>query len=272
MTAPLSPILASRLKKAAVDNGFDRELARQGDWLVYGSTQCPLTILARHPRRRGLPRRFLSAERCPCARRARNAHGSPAAAGCARRPHGHGPPGAPPAREPRTPAQQDVARRAPPHPRKAVRGIAEEHRYRAPRRPARRPGPVPRGPAGVLGRPVRNHRPGRPELLRTSHTKPWADCDTDAELLDVLNGLPLASHLDAAFDRGFITVADDGGPRSRARWTTLHGEHSGSVARFAWFASTIVTAAANRGIVPRSLGADECNLQLRGRAALFCAR
>lgn len=119
---------------------------------------------------------------------------------------------------------------------------------------------------------MRNHRPGRPELLRTSHTKPWADCDTDAELLDVLNGLPLASHLDAAFDRGFITVADDGGPRSRARWTTLHGEHSGSVARFAWFASTIVTAAANRGIVPRSLGADECNLQLRGRAALFCAR
>ncbi len=161
VTAPLSPILASRLKKAAVDNGFDRELARQGDWLVYGSTQCPLTILARHPRRRGLPRRFLSAERCPCARRARNAHGSPAAAGCARRPHGHGPPGAPPAREPRTPAQQDVARRAPPHPRKAVRGIAEEHRYRAPRRPARRPGPVPRGPAGVLGRPVRNHRLGR---------------------------------------------------------------------------------------------------------------
>lgn len=49
-----------------------------------------------------------------------------------------------------------------------------------------------------------------PELLRASHIKPWADCETDAERLDVFNGLLLAPHLDAAFDRGFITVADDG--------------------------------------------------------------
>lgn len=49
-----------------------------------------------------------------------------------------------------------------------------------------------------------------PELLRASHIKPWADCDTDAERLDVWNGLLLAPHLDAAFDQGFITVADDG--------------------------------------------------------------
>ncbi|MCC7535009.1 MAG: HNH endonuclease [Deltaproteobacteria bacterium] len=48
------------------------------------------------------------------------------------------------------------------------------------------------------------------ELLRASHIKPWADCDSDAERLDVYNGLLLAPHLDAAFDRGFITVADDG--------------------------------------------------------------
>lgn len=50
-----------------------------------------------------------------------------------------------------------------------------------------------------------------PELLRASHIKPWADCETDSERLDVFNGLLLAPHLDAAFDRGFITVADDGG-------------------------------------------------------------
>ena len=49
-----------------------------------------------------------------------------------------------------------------------------------------------------------------PELLRASHIKPWADCAADAERLDVFNGLLLAPHLDAAFDKGFITVADDG--------------------------------------------------------------
>ncbi len=49
-----------------------------------------------------------------------------------------------------------------------------------------------------------------PALLRSSHIKPWADCETDAERLDVFNGLLLAPHLDAAFDRGFITVEDSG--------------------------------------------------------------
>ena len=49
-----------------------------------------------------------------------------------------------------------------------------------------------------------------PELLRASHVKPWADCDTDAERLDVFNGLLLAAHLDAAFDAGFVTVGENG--------------------------------------------------------------
>ncbi len=49
-----------------------------------------------------------------------------------------------------------------------------------------------------------------PELLRASHIKPWAECEADAERLDVFNGLLLAPHLDAAFDGGFITLADDG--------------------------------------------------------------
>jgi len=49
-----------------------------------------------------------------------------------------------------------------------------------------------------------------PQLLRASHIKPWADCASDAERLDVFNGILLAPHLDAAFDGGFITVADDG--------------------------------------------------------------
>ena len=51
---------------------------------------------------------------------------------------------------------------------------------------------------------------GVPELLRASHIKPWAACDTDAERLNVFNGLLLAAHLDAAFDAGFMTIAADG--------------------------------------------------------------
>jgi hypothetical protein len=43
------------------------------------------------------------------------------------------------------------------------------------------------------------------ELLRASHIKPWAARDTDAERLDVFNGLLLAPHCDALFARGFIT-------------------------------------------------------------------
>lgn len=49
-----------------------------------------------------------------------------------------------------------------------------------------------------------------PGLLRASHIKPWADCDTDEERLDVFNGLLLGPNLDAVFDGGFVTVAEDG--------------------------------------------------------------
>ncbi len=49
-----------------------------------------------------------------------------------------------------------------------------------------------------------------PRLLRASHMKPWADCDTDAERLDVHNGLLLAAHLDAAFDAGLISFETEG--------------------------------------------------------------
>jgi hypothetical protein len=48
-------------------------------------------------------------------------------------------------------------------------------------------------------------------LLRASHIVPWADC-TDAQRLDVHNGLLLSALWDAAFDRGLISFADDGTP------------------------------------------------------------
>jgi hypothetical protein len=49
-----------------------------------------------------------------------------------------------------------------------------------------------------------------PLLLRASHIKPWALCATDAERLDVKNGLLLTAHLDAAFDAGLIDFDDAG--------------------------------------------------------------
>lgn len=46
-------------------------------------------------------------------------------------------------------------------------------------------------------------------LLRASHAKPWKDA-SDSERLDVYNGLLLAAHLDAAFDKGLITIDENG--------------------------------------------------------------
>lgn len=50
-------------------------------------------------------------------------------------------------------------------------------------------------------------------LLRASHIIPWKDCETDAERLDVHNGLLLSALWDAAFDRGLVTFDDDGEPQ-----------------------------------------------------------
>lgn len=49
-----------------------------------------------------------------------------------------------------------------------------------------------------------------PELLRASHIKPWAACASDDERLDSFNGLLLAPHLDAVFDRGLMTLDPEG--------------------------------------------------------------
>lgn len=50
-----------------------------------------------------------------------------------------------------------------------------------------------------------------PDVLRASHAKPWAACESDEERLDVFNGFALVANLDALFDRGLITFdANDG--------------------------------------------------------------
>ena len=49
-------------------------------------------------------------------------------------------------------------------------------------------------------------------LLRASHIKPWKDCKSDEDRLDVHNGLLLSALWDAAFDRGLATFDDGGRP------------------------------------------------------------
>lgn len=49
-----------------------------------------------------------------------------------------------------------------------------------------------------------------PELLRASHIRPWSQCETDEQRLDVYNGLLFAPHLDALFDAGLLNVLEDG--------------------------------------------------------------
>ena len=51
-----------------------------------------------------------------------------------------------------------------------------------------------------------------PALLRASHIVPWKACSSDAQRLDVHNGLLLSALWDAAFDRGLVTFSDDGYP------------------------------------------------------------
>src|SRR5690606_6882382 len=51
-----------------------------------------------------------------------------------------------------------------------------------------------------------------PELLRASHIIPWSECTSDAQRLDVHNGLLLSALWDAAFDRALVTFDDSGIP------------------------------------------------------------
>ena len=55
------------------------------------------------------------------------------------------------------------------------------------------------------------------QLLRASHIVPWKDCTSDAERLDVHNGLLLSALWDAAFDRGLATFNEEGEPQFSPR-------------------------------------------------------
>jgi putative restriction endonuclease len=206
----LPPAVATRLEKVAVDNGFDVDLGRVGPWLSFGSTQAPLHIWLTAP------------DDLLCAVALSMAH---VASDLEEFGDLIGPP------------LPDGAAGA-----RAVAGFAELHRlvrrafqlsrtlpdallHRFETQTAGLPRAteverlvVQRLGQEVFRQGLLEYWQGRcavtrlavPELLRASHIKPWAACETDAERLDVFNGLLLAPHFDAAFDQGFITVGDNG--------------------------------------------------------------
>lgn len=206
----LSPIVVSRLEKAATDNGFDQLQAPEGGWLIVASTQCPMRVwlgaLSDSV--------FLAAFSHQNVARALSDYGTPMG--------GPMPKGAAGGREvPNMPTLHRLLRRA----FLLSKALPNEllHTYE------KQVAALPRRTEAerlVIQRVGQNlFRDGLldlwerrcavtglavPALLRASHIKPWADCESDAERLDVYNGILLAPHLDAAFDRGFITVLDDG--------------------------------------------------------------
>lgn len=202
--------LASRLEKAATDNGFDLPRPPWEEWLSFASTHAPLRIWLTADAE-GRPLAALSREDVA------EALGDLAAPASAQLPAG----------AVAALAVRDVAalhrllRRA----HQLASTLPDELLHRFEKKVAGLPRAteaerlvVQRVGQDVFRAGLMDYWEGRcavtglavPELLRASHIKPWAACGTDAERLDVYNGLLLAAHLDATFDAGLMTVADDG--------------------------------------------------------------
>lgn len=205
-----SPVVVSRLEKAASDNGFDLEFNSEGDWLAVASTQCPLRAWL-GASGDGM---FLAAFSQNNVARALVGYGSPVAASL--------PTGAVGGRiVSDIPTLHRLLRRA----FQLSKALPDEILHTFEKKTANLPQSTEaerlvvqrvgqelfrgglieywQGRCAITGLAVL-------ELLRASHIKPWAECTSDAERLDVFNGFLLAPHLDAAFDSGFITVSDTG--------------------------------------------------------------
>jgi putative restriction endonuclease len=209
-TRPAGAALRTLLEKAAGDSGFDLELPSGGDWLGFKSSHAPLSI-------------WLAATNWdqPVAALSRfdvvNAlteHGAPASIAL--------PADAAMVRAVRdVPALHAMLRRAYQLARtlpNEILHVFEQQTASIPRSTEAERLVVQRVGQDLFRERLLEYWQGRcavtglavPELLRASHIKPWAACETDAERLDVFNGLLLAPNLDAAFDLGFLTVCDGG--------------------------------------------------------------
>lgn len=201
---------ATRLEKAALDNGFDQGLGQAADWLVYGSTHAPLKVWLTV----GDDGRLMVALSRADVARGLVDQGAPATV--------PPPSGAAVALNVENIAELNrllrrayQLARALPH---ELLRVFEQKTASMPKTTEAERLVIQRVGQDVFRAGLMDYWEGKcaitglavPELLRASHIKPWADCDTDAERLDVFNGLLLAPHLDAAFDKGFITVTDDG--------------------------------------------------------------
>ena len=206
----LPAVTITRLEKAAIDNGFDLELEHTADWLAFGSSQTSLRI-------------WLGASgesRFVAAMSRDDVLDGLAGLGTASTdPFPEGATGALSVAD--VAALHRLLRRAFQLSRTLPDGLLrvfEAQTSDLPRTTEAERLVVQRVGQDIFRRGLLEYWDGRcaitaldvPELLRASHIKPWADCDTDAERLDVFNGLLLAAHLDAAFDAGLITIAEDG--------------------------------------------------------------
>ncbi len=205
-----APGTTTRLEKAAVDNGFDLVREPVAEWLAFGSTHAPLDVWLK-----GVEGGLLAVamSRVDVAQ-ALGDHGL----ACSAKP----PPGAAARLDVATiPELNGLLRRAYQLARTLPHQLLRDFEQKTagmPRSTEAERLVVQRVGQDVFRAGLMEYWGGRcavtglavPELLRASHIKPWAACETDAERLDVFNGLLLAPHLDALFDNGFITVADDG--------------------------------------------------------------
>ena len=248
----LTAVTVTRLEKAATDNGFDLERERTLDWLSFGSSQTPMRIwLAAVGESR-----FLAA-----ASRTDVIDGLAGLGATCDDPLPSGAAGALSVGD--IAALHCLLRRAFQLSRTlpdALFRVFVDATASLPRTTEAERLVVRRIGQDVFRRGLFEYWDGRcpmtgldvPELLRASHIKPWADCATDAERLDVFNGLLLAPHLDAAFDAGFITISAGGtvrvsdafppGARSSLgldRRLRVHGLHRGHERYLPWHRSRI---------------------------------
>lgn len=210
MTTSLPAAIATRLEMVAVDNGFDLELPRANTWLHFASSQAPLQLWLSTFGEAVFVVGFSQLN----VARALADHGIPMS--------GPLPPGAVAGRTVTDiPELHRLVRRA----FQLSRTLPDELLHAFEKQTAALPRAteierlvVQRVGQDIFRAGLLEYWEGRcavtgldvPELLRASHIKPWAHCATDAERLDVFNGILLSPNLDAAFDRGLITFADDG--------------------------------------------------------------
>ena len=210
MTPPLSPIVVSRIEKAAPDNGFDRELSSIGTWLTFVSTQCPLQIwltMSAGGEYYAALSQLHVANALPAQRAPAELKLPLDAAACLEASD--------------IPTLHQLVRRA----FQLSRTLPDEplHEFERQTRLLPKTTEAERLVTQRIGQDIFREAlldywggccavtgVALEPVLRASHMKPWAHCESDAERLNVFNGLLLVANLDALFDRGLISFEDTG--------------------------------------------------------------